>query len=232
MDVFDLQARLQGQGYGAGMSGQLDAATLGALFAFVGTRPPGDALAAALGASAAAHFPTYAIESPLRLAHFLAQGAVETGGYRRLEEGLTYSAARLTAVWPKRFPNAAAAAPYANNPEALANQVYSGRIGNGPPASGDGWKYRGRGLLQLTGRANYAEAEKNTGVSLVANPHLAADPALSVQIACVYWALRGINGLADADDLSGVRLKVNGGQTGLAECRTFLERAKIVLVDG
>lgn len=232
MDVFDLQARLLGQGFSPGMDGQLSGATLGALFAYVGSRPPGDALTAAMGASAAEHFPTYAIDTPLRIAHFLAQGAVETGGYKRLEENLSYSAQRLTQVWPRRFPTLAAAQACANNAEALANQVYADRIGNGPTASGDGWRFRGRGLLQLTGRANYAQAEKDTGVAVVAHPDYAADPGLSVQIACAYWGLKAINGLADADDLTGVRQKVNGGQTGINEARTYLDKAKHVLMPG
>ncbi|MCU0728992.1 MAG: hypothetical protein MUF41_02655, partial [Sphingopyxis sp.] len=116
----------------------------------------------------------------LRLAHFLAQTATETGGFRALSENLNYSATGLVATWPSRFPTRAAAEEYAMQPEKLANAVYANRLGNGPPESGDGWRYRGRGLIQLTGRDNYVARARETGLPLVTNPAMAADPAISV----------------------------------------------------
>lgn len=97
----------------------------------------------------------WGIDTPARVAHFLAQVGVESGGLARVEENLSYSAERLMTVWPSRFKTLAAAQAYARNPEALANKVYGGRMGSTQP--GDGWRYRGRGLKQLTGRNNYKE---------------------------------------------------------------------------
>lgn len=184
----------------------------------------------ALGAAMVTELPKAGITSRLQLAHFLTQGAIETLGFAVQEEDLNYKAARIKQVWPSRFATTAAAQPYAYRPEALANKVYGGRLGNGPEASGDGWRYRGRGLFQLTGKGNYREREEETGLPLVARPEIAAEPATSVRIACLYWAKHGIGRLADADDLTAVRRRVNGGTHGIADARTYLARAKGVLV--
>lgn len=165
----------------------------------------------------------------LRLAHFLAQTATETGGFRALSENLNYSVAGLMATWPTRFATRAVAEDYAMQPEKLANAVYANRLGNGPPESGDGWRFRGRGLIQLTGRDNYVARARETGLPLVADPAMAADPAVSVRIACAYWLSRNIHGAADADDIVRVRRLVNGGQHGLADARIYLRRAKAIL---
>ena len=104
----------------------------------------------------------FEINTPARVACFLAQTGHESGQFNRLIEGLFYkTAARLTAVWPRRFPNEASAAPYVKNEEKLANFVYANRIGNGPVESGDGFRYRGRGLIQITGRSNYSDVGKD-----------------------------------------------------------------------
>src|SRR5690242_9986269 len=105
------------------------------------------------------------ITTPLRVQHFFAQVANETGGLAHMEENLSYSAQRLCQVWPNRFKSMAAAEPYAHNPTKLAEKVYGGRLGNKSP--GDGWKYRGSGLLQDTGRSNFAEVEKETGLPVI-----------------------------------------------------------------
>lgn len=170
------------------------------------------------------------ITSPLRIAHFVSQTATETGGFRTLTENLNYSAKGLMKVWPKRFPTEASTAGFAMNPVALANKVYGGRLGNGPASSNDGWTYRGRGLIQLTGRDNYTKRAAETGLPLVAQPDMASDPRDSVRIACLYWSSRSINEAADTDDIVKVRKLVNGGEHGLADARIFLKRAKAMLV--
>ncbi|MDR7232066.1 putative chitinase [Caulobacter sp. BE264] len=183
-------------------------------------------VASAVAASLEANRATYGVNTPQRVAHFLGQVCHESGGFTRFTENLNYSAERLCVVWPSRFPNLEAAKPYARNPEALAEKVYSGRMGNVNP--GDGAKYKGRGLMQLTGRANYAEAAKYTGLDLVANPEQAADPAKSAIIALGYWKSRGLNEEADQDDIATITRKINGGLVGLPERRELVEKAKRV----
>lgn len=173
--------------------------------------------------------PKGGIVSRLALAHFIAQGAVETMAFTRLEENLNYKAARIKAVWPSRFPTTAAAQPYAYKPEALANRVYGGRLGNGPESSGDGWRYRGRGLFQLTGKDNYRQREQETGLPLVARPDVAAEPATSVRIARLYWTARRMGQAAEADNLTLVRRLLNGGIHGIDDARTYLSRAKALI---
>jgi len=172
-----------------------------------------------------------------RIAAFLAQVAHESGQLRKLEESLYYSTAkRISEVWPKRFPTEAAAAPYARNPEGLANRVYALRIGNGDAASGDGWRYRGRGLKQLTGRANYKEAGTALGVDLVRSPDRLKDPVLAARSAAWFWQSRGCNPLADDtsgddDDADFVAITklINGGTVGLKERRLAWARAEEAL---
>lgn len=218
-----LQARL-----GVRADGEMDPVSYAALFAAVARRAVGEKTAA-LGRGAAAQFARHGIDAnTLRLAHFIAQGAVETGGFVRFEENLSYSAKRLCAVWPGRFPSLDHAESCANAPEALAERVYGKRMGN--DADGDGWRYRGRGLPMLTGRANYEEAARLTGLDLVDNPDLAAAPEASVAIMCGYWSKRGINALADRDDARAVRKAINGGAIGIEEAKTWLGRAKQVLL--
>ncbi|MCJ2102476.1 peptidoglycan-binding protein [Methylobacterium sp. E-046] len=161
------------------------------------------------------------ITTPLRLAHFLAQVATETGGLARLEEGLSYTAERLCKVWPARFPTLAAAKPYARNPKALAEKVYGGRLGNVRP--GDGWRYRGGGALQTTGRTNYRAA------GFEADPDRLRTPGPALAAALTYWADHDCNALADADDVEALRRRINGGTVGLAECRAYLAKAKAAL---
>ena len=161
------------------------------------------------------------ITTPLRLAHFLAQVATETGGLARLEEGLSYTAERLCAVWPTRFPTLAAAKPFARNPKALAEKVYGGRLGNVRP--GDGWRYRGGGALQTTGRTNYRAA------GFEADPERLRTPGPALAAALTYWVDHDCNALADADDVEALRRRVNGGTIGLSECRAYLAKAKAAL---
>ncbi len=149
------------------------------------------------------------------LPNFLGQVIHESGRLETLQENLSYSADRLVAVWPKRFPTRQAAIPYARNPRALANKVYGGRLGNFGPD--DGWRYRGRGLIQLTGRDNYALAESLTGLTLLADPDLLLqqEPALRVSIA--WWESEvPDSALSDPDRVTRA---VNGGTHGAAERR-------------
>jgi putative chitinase len=200
-----------------------------ALFSYMAKRELGD-FGLALGEGCAAHFPLAGLNSGLRIAHFLAQTATETGAFKSLEENLNYTAKAMMRVWPTRFPDEASTAGLVMNPKALALKVYSGRLGNGAPATGDGWTFRGRGLIQLTGRTNYAQREAETNIPLVIRPELASDPKTSIQIACLYWTSRKINAACDADDLSKVRKLVNGGQHGIADAATYLKRARLVLL--
>jgi putative chitinase len=219
----DTQQKLQGFGYSVAVDGIPGPQTYAALFAYMGAK---DA-AAMLGQGAAVHFPAYRIDGDLRVAHWLAQFGHESAGFTKFEESLGYSAQRLCAVWPSRFPNLLVAKPYANNPEALANKVYGGRLGNDQP--GDGWRFRGRGP-QLTGRENYSACAKRTGLDIESHPDLAAKPENFVHIACDFWAQACCNALADKDDLRAITLKINGGYIGIAERGKVLARAKAVLL--
>ena len=193
-----------------------------ALFRLFGATDP-----VQLGKEADEHFQTFGLVTPLRIAHWFGQFSVESTNFTRFEENLNYSAERLCAVFPGRFPTTATAAPCAHNPQAFANKVYGGRMGNTAP--GDGYRYRGRGP-GLTGKDNYTAAAKSTGLPLITSPDVAADPSLFVLLACDYWDRRGCNAAADADDLSKVTRLVNGGLIGLADRHTALVRAKKALL--
>ena len=168
----------------------------------------------------------YGITTPRRLTAFLANVAHESADFTRLVENLNYTKAeRIRAVWPSRFPTLDAATPYVRNPERLANRVYSNRMGNGSEASGDGWRHRGRGLIQITGRANYAAAASALGKSLD-DAFLAwcetRDGAAAT--ACWWWAAHGCNAIADRDDAVRLRERINGGLNGLADVKERMER--------
>lgn len=160
----------------------------------------------------------------LRLHFLLAQLGHESAGLTRVEEGLNYSAARLVAVFPSRFPNVAAAAPFANNPQKLANSIYGGRLGNGPAASGDGFRFRGRGYIQITGRENYAKIGAIAGVDIIADPDAAASADHALEIACGYWTSRKINAIADTGDFVAVTRAINGKLIGLDDRRAWLDK--------
>ena len=163
------------------------------------------------------------INTPNRICHFMAQCFVESGGFRVVEENLNYSAKRLVQVWPKRFPTIQAATPYANNPRALANKVYGGRMGN--DGSNDGWLYRGRAIKQITGKDNYRACGRALGLDLVKNPDLLFDPAIGAKAAIWYWDQAGCNRHADKNDIRAVTKAVNGGYNGLADRRAAFRKA-------
>lgn len=178
------------------------------------------------------------IDSPARCAAFLAQVIHESDGLRRLEENLAYSAPRLVQVWPRHFylaPDEPAgrldAQAYAHNPRTLANLIYANRLGNGDSASGDGWTYRGRGLLQLTGRQHYADAMDVLGMPLLDDPDLLTEPTGATRSAVWYWLAIDGNAMADEDNEEAcVRLTraINGGEIGLDQRLALWRQARAV----
>lgn len=171
------------------------------------------------------------IDTPVCAAIFLAQMAHESGQLQRWAENLNYSAQRLMAVWPKRFPTINIAAQYARQPEKLANFVYANRNGNGGPESGDGWKYRGRGPFQITGKDNYITCGESLSLPLTAQPDLLEQPQHGFRSAVWYWNSRQLSPLADAGTAAAFEMitrKINGGLNGLAERRAYWQTAKKV----
>jgi len=160
----------------------------------------------------------FAINTPLRLAHFLSQCGHESGGFKVVKENLNYRAKGLRSIFKKYFTDDATALLYERKPEKIANLVYASRMGNGDKASGDGYKFRGRGYIQLTGKDNYTAFGKAIGVDILANPDLVATkyPLLS---AAWYWNSRKLNAVADQGATDAVVTKatklVNGGTIGL-----------------
>ncbi len=169
-------------------------------------------------------------ENGLRLAHFMAQVLHESGGLCIVEENLSYTAKRMMAIWPKRFPTLESAMPFAKNPQALANKVYGGRMGNVGPD--DGWRYIGRGLLQITGRESYERYGSRLGCDLVGEPALAADPQWCLKIAAEEWIDKKCNTFADNDDITTITKRINGGLIGFDERKKWLVKTKQVWVEG
>ena len=167
----------------------------------------------------------YELNTPLRLAHFLAQCAHESRNFKVVYEDLNYKPQRIMQVWPKRFPTLLSTKGYAFNPEALANKAYAGVIGNGTEKSGDGWKFRGRGYIQLTGRENYQNFSNYAKLpSVTINPDLVATE-YPLQSAAWFWTVyKKLNPLADANDLNRITRIVNGGYKGLEERRAWFNK--------
>jgi len=160
-------------------------------------------------------FAKYDISTTQRQSSFIGQCAHESGNFRILEENLNYSATRLMAVWPSRFPSLDVADQYANNPEKLANKIYSGRMGNGNEESGEGYAYRGRGLIQMTGKEAYANCGSGLGMDLIGSPDRLLDPQYAAMSAGWFWNKHGLNILADAQDYTNMTKRINGGILGL-----------------
>jgi putative chitinase len=162
----------------------------------------------------------FQINTPLRLAHFLAQCGHESGGFKVTQENLNYSAKGLAGIFKKYFPTEAAATPYARQPQKIANKVYANRMANGSEASGDGYKFRGRGYIQLTGRDNYTQFGKAIGEDMAANPD-AVSSKYALLSAAWFWSKNGLNKLADAGStdatVTSITKRVNGGTIGLAD---------------
>lgn len=161
--------------------------------------------------------PDYDINTVPRVAAFLAQTAHESGNYRAIKENLNYKAESLCKVWPKYFPNIDIARQYAQQPEKIANRAYGGRMGNGPEESGDGWKFAGKGLIQLTGKDNYTRYAQSLEISLEeASEHLTTFEGC-VQSAAWFWEANNLNQWADAGDMLTLTKRINGGTIGLED---------------
>ena len=165
------------------------------------------------------------ITTPRCVAAFLGQCAQETGGFRSLEEDLNYNAGRLCEVWPSRFPDAAAAQACALQPEILANRVYANRMDNGGEASGDGWRFRGRGLLQITGRFAYQHFAQAMNLTLDQAVAHAGSRSGAVDSAAWFWSANQLNTLANHWSIDLITRKINGGTAGAAERSRLCEAA-------
>jgi len=165
-------------------------------------------------------------ENDKRIAMFLAQVAHESGGFRFMVESLRMSAERIMKVWPSRFPTLESAKPYAFNPERLANRVYANRMGNGPEESGDGFRYRGRGFIQLTGKSNYEAFARSQGMSLSDVISYLETYEGACESAGWFWHTRNLNALADAEDVVAVTKRINGGLVGINERILLFETFK------
>ena len=161
--------------------------------------------------------PEYEITTPQRVAAFLAQCAHESGGFVFLKENLNYKAASLRRVFPKYFPDDAIAAQYAGKGEMIANRVYANRMGNGPEESGDGFRYCGRGLIQLTGKNNYTFFAGSLDIPVEEASEYLQTFEGAVQSACFFWEQNKLNQWADAGDILTLTKRINGGTIGLED---------------
>ncbi|MGK0211198.1 MAG: putative chitinase [Polaribacter sp.] len=170
--------------------------------------------------------PNYGIDTPLRKAHFLAQVAHESGGFKFVVENLNYSASVLYNVFRKYFPNLDIANEYTRQQEKIANKVYANRMGNGNEASGEGWKFKGRGLIQLTGKNNFQQLSEASGQNFIDTPEKVSEPKWALTSACWFWKKNNINKYADQDDVHMVTKRINGGYNGLQDRQHYLEEFK------
>ncbi len=167
------------------------------------------------------------IDTPLRLAHFFAQIHHESN-LKPVQENLNYSAQALIRVFKRYFKSYTEAKEYARKPEKIANKVYANRMKNGPESSGDGWRFRGRGFIQITGRYNYTELSKDTGIDYVSSPNLLLTEADSMVSAIWYWTRRNLNKYADKDDIYTITKRINGGYNGFRHRQKLLKHYKEV----
>jgi putative chitinase len=178
--------------------------------------------------------PKYGITTERRVAHFLSQCAHESGGFKRLEENLNYSAKALRSVFGRYFgePPKADADEYARNPEMIANRVYNDEFRKykmGNVEEGDGWRFRGRGLKQLTGRDNYTRFGKSVDMTAEEAAEYVATPAGAIESACWFWDANNLNDIADGDDVVKMTKKINGGRIGLEDRQKRYKHALQVL---
>ena len=173
-------------------------------------------------------FERFGIQSPNQQAAFIGQCGHECGNFRILEENLNYKAATLMRLWPKRFPTLEIANAYAGNPRKIANMVYSGRMGNRDEASGDGYRFRGRGCIQLTGHTNYFHAGKAIGADFVSEPDLVATPKFAALTAGWFWSTHNCNALAE-ENWEALTKKINGGLIGYAERKAKYDKVLALL---
>ena len=173
--------------------------------------------------------PEYEITTPQRVAAFLAQCAHESGGFVFLKENLNYKAASLRRVFPKYFPDDAIAAQYAGKGEMIANRVYANRMGNGDEASGDGFRYCGRGLIQLTGKQNYTKFAESIETPVEDIPEFLGTFEGAIQSGCWFWESNNLNQFADNGDILTMTKRINGGTLGLEDRKKHYEHAMHVL---
>lgn len=193
------------------------------------------AMMRALARGCVRHWPAAGVDTARRMAHNVAQASVETGGFDRLVESLNYAADRLVPVFGRHRISPSQAAQLgrrgdrAADQPAIANTVYGGDWGRanlGNVSEGDGWRYRGRGWKMTTGRRNYGEVARATGLGVLTRPELLEEPDTAVRAGAIFWAMHGCNELADRDDIVGLTRRVNGGANGLDQRRAALARAK------
>jgi putative chitinase len=165
------------------------------------------------------------INTKLRLAHFMAQIEHESG-LKPISENLSYSAKGLSTTFKKYFPTPADSLRYERQPLLIANKVYANRMGNGNEESGEGWKYRGRGFIQITGKENYFRLANDTDLDCFKNPDLLLEEANAMISALWFWNLKGLNALADKDDIIGITKRINGGLNGIEHRKQLLTKYK------
>jgi putative chitinase len=242
MDARRAQKRLVALGFPISVDGDFGGKSYSALMSHIGKRSATNPLRDALGKAAARYFPGAAIATSLRIAHVLAQQSVETGRFGTLVESLDYSVEGLLATFSRTRISAAdcerlgrkknESALSDERQTAIANIVYGGafglaQLGNTQP--GDGWRFRGRGAKQTTGRANYSRVKALTKIDVIADPSKLSMPDTGMRAACIFWTDRSCNSFADADDIEGLTRAINGGLNGIEERRAALARAKAVL---
>ena len=172
-------------------------------------------------------FAKYDISTPIRQACFMGQCAHESGNFKTLQENLNYSAEGLMKTWPSRFPTKEIADQYARQPAKIAGKVYNGRLGN--TSEEEASMYLGRGLIQLTGRENYANCGTALGIDLIGNPNLLIEPKYAALSAGWFWNKKGLNGLADTSDFETMTKRINGGLIGLEDRKVKIAKALTVL---
>lgn len=165
------------------------------------------------------YLPLFEITTPARVAGFIAQCQHESLDFTLLQENLNYGAKGLRGLFGKYFPTDELAKQYERKPELIANRIYGGRMGNGPEASGDGWRFRGRGIIQITGRSNYTQCSKDLfqDTSLVEDPDLLRTPEYAVLTACWFWRKNALNQICDTGDIVLLSKRINGGTIGLED---------------
>lgn len=190
--------------------------------------------------------PKFGIDTLVRVSAFLSQTGHESAGFSALKENLNYSADGLANTWPNRYARKLQNGSYAKNdkgrylpndlalklhrkPVDIANNCYANRMGNGDEASGDGWKYSGKGILQVTGKANYAQLTLETGIDFVGQPQLLEEPLYAILSACVFWEVNKLNTIADKEDIQLLSKKINGGTIGIQARLDLYKKAKAVL---
>jgi len=172
-------------------------------------------------------FAKYDIDTPKRQAAFIGQCAHESANFKTLQENLNYSAEGLMKTWPSRFSTIEIANQYARQPAKIAGKVYNGRLGN--TSEEEAAKYLGRGLIQLTGRENYANCGTAIGVDLIGNPNLLIEPKYATLSAGWFWNKKGLNNLADSGDIETMTKRINGGLIGLDDRKEKIAKAEQVL---